>query len=280
MAWMLLCQGLPSEEIMKPMPRQHPALLAFLAVSLAGSAAALAQPSATEVEPPDETVVVSAADPGVLADVNADRAWLSPTALTQPKGSWAFNDYELFFVGATYGVTDSFQISATTMVPITTDQPLFLNVAGKAQVLRQGNLRLALHGVLYHVSDDGSSDDAATLGGAATLCLDAGCHSLFNVYGGFAVDLSGDEGETPVLLAAALVKQVTKRVKLVGEIDTAFVVGEYENDQVYLGWYGLRFTSSAIGADIGFVKPLGEDFEDEDEFPMGLPWLNFTYRSR
>jgi hypothetical protein len=42
--------------------------------------------------------------------------------------------------------------------------------------------------------------------------------------------------------------------------------------------YGLRFTSSTIGVDLGFAKPLCEDC-DLEELPMGFPFVSFTYRS-
>ena len=41
----------------------------------------------------------------------------------------------------------------------------------------------------------------------------------------------------------------------------------------------FRLELANIGADVGFVKPFGEEFDDDDdELPLGLPWLNFTYR--
>lgn len=232
-------------------------------------------PIFVEVPPP-----VSSVDRGVLEDANSGRAWLAPTALTAPKGSWAFTDSELFLVGLTYGVTDTFQIGVGTMLPIVEDMPFLGTITAKAQVARSGRTRLAVHGTITHVSDDGDSGTGANVGGVGTLCLDADCHSTINGYVGTAFAISEDNGnQFPVLLSGSVVGRLNKHVKLVGEIDTGFVPGEdFEN--VYLGWYGVRFTSGTIAGDIGFVRPFGAEFdEDDNPLVLGLPWINFTYRA-
>jgi hypothetical protein len=249
------------------------------------AATAAAQPGAAPAPAPDpEAAAVSTTvDPGVIEDVNADRVWLTPTGLTQPKGSWSFNDTELMFLGLTYGVTDTTQVSATTWVLVDEEQPFLLWLNAKQQLLRQGKLRLALHGSWIHVDDRGDSEfdedsfDVVALGGAASLCLDTGCHSLVNGYVGTAWALDEGDEERPVIAAVSLVKRINRHVKFIGEIDTGWEFGE-EPSNDYLGWYGLRFTSGVVGGDIGFVKPFGDDV-DTDEFPMGFPMLTFTYRA-
>jgi hypothetical protein len=39
-------------------------------------------------------------DRGIIEDANSGRNWFSPTALTPPKGTWSFTDFELLVVGA------------------------------------------------------------------------------------------------------------------------------------------------------------------------------------
>jgi len=224
-------------------------------------------------------------DKGVLDDANSGRAWISPTALTPPKGTWSFSDWELFWVGASYAFTDNLQASASTMVPITSDQPLILLFTGKLKIYSQGRVRLAGHLAVNHISYDDADDDfsgfsAGALGGAATLCLDDNCDSHVNGYlaGGFLLEADVDQTSVPFLVAASLVKKMSRRVKLVFEVDSGFVTGEVdEMSEVFLGWYGLRFTSRHIGVDFGFMRPFGPDV-DWDVFPMGFPVLNFTYR--
>ena len=235
---------------------------------------------------PPATIIVAPSDApgpvdqGVLEDPNADRAWLAPTALTQPAGSWSFNDYELAMVGLTYGVTDTFQISGSTLLPLVRDQPFYGNIAAKAQVVRSGRTRLAAHGVLTYASDGSEGFSVGAVGGAGTLCLDDDCHSMINGYLATAFAMTEDDGnEFPVLLSASVVGRLNKHVKLVGEIDTGFVPGEdFEN--VYLGWYGVRFASGTIAGDVGFVRPFGTEVSDDDSpLVLGVPWVNFTYRA-
>ncbi len=265
----------PAEPTPEPAPPTPPPPAA------PGAPAGYASPPAEPAPPPPTTV-----DKGVIDDANSGRAWLGPTALTPPKGSWSFSDWELFWVGASYAFTDSLQVSASTMVPITSDQPFILLMTGKWQVFKQGRMRVALHGAINHISGTGDDDEdfngfnVGAFGGAATLCLDNDCHSYLNGYlaAGFLLESDVDQTSVPFILAGSLVKRLSRRVKLVLEVDSSFVTGEVDDmSEVFLGWYGLRFTSSHIGVDFGFARPFGPDV-DWDVFPMGFPILNFTYR--
>ena len=248
-------------------------LIASLATLIATAGLAIAQPGAAP-PPDDEATVEASVEAGIRDDVNADRVWLTPTALTQPKGSWSFNDFELMFLGMTYGVTDTVQVSAKTWVLVDADQPVLLWLAAKKQLISSGKLRVAVDGQWI------SADDEAIgiVGGAASLCLDIGCHSLINGYLGTAFAVTDDTDELPVIASLSLVKRLGRRVKFIAEVDTGWTAGEDPTGN-YLGWYGLRFTSGEIGGDIGFVKPFGEDVDETDVFPMGFPMLTFTYRS-
>ncbi|HET7503600.1 MAG TPA: hypothetical protein VFK02_21405 [Kofleriaceae bacterium] len=221
----------------------------------------------------------SSVDPGVRDDANAGRGWLSPTALTEPGGTWSISDYELFLVSIGYAVNDQLSISATTIPPLTEDFPLWLLLSGKVQIAKIGRVRAALQGaVTYFTSNDSSNDSftAADLGGALTLCLDDGCNSHLSgfVGAGFARDT---DSSVPFLGAATLVARLGRHVKLVGEVDSAFIAGQV-NDVAdgALIWYGLRFTSSMIGVDVGFVRPIGVD---DSGLVLGIPVLTFSYRN-
>jgi len=252
-------------------------LIASTAAVLLTAGTAAAQPGGVPPAPPDSdgmaAAVEAADDAGVREDVNADRVWLTPTALTQPKGSWSFNDVELMILGLTYGVTDSLQVSAKTWVLIDDDQPFLLWLNAKKAVVDRGKLRVAIDGSFISVDNEA----IGVVGAAASLCLDTGCHSLINGYLGTAFAVTEDTDNYPVIASVAVVKRVSRRIKLMGEIDTGWEFGE-EPTGNYLGWYGARFTSGEIGGDIGFVKPFGDDV-DTDEFPMGFPMVTFTYRA-
>jgi hypothetical protein len=220
----------------------------------------------------------STVDPGVLNDANAGRGWLSPTALTEPGGTWSISDYELFLVSIGYAVTDQLTISATTIPPLTKDFPLWLLFNGKLQVIKVGRLRAALQGAVTYFSANNSSGDSFTageVGGAVTVCIDDECNSHVSgfVGAGFA---RATDSSVPFVGAATLVARVARRVKLVAEVDSAFIAGKV-NDVANgaLVWYGLRFTSSTIGVDLGFVRPFGVD---DSGLVLGIPVLTFSYR--
>jgi hypothetical protein len=215
----------------------------------------------------------------VLEDANSGRNWLSPTALTNPAGSWWFSDFELFMVGGGYAPTDRLSINATTLVPISSDQPFWGMLSIKYQLLRSGRLRLAGQFAGTLVADDEDGFTAGVLGGVATLCLDDHCRSHVSGYlgAGFA---DSDQSAVPFVVSGAAVFRVARRLKLLVEADSAFIAGDInETANGFLFWYGVRFTSSAIGVDVGFLRPIVPDEDwDDDVFPIGYPFVGLTYR--
>jgi hypothetical protein len=236
-------------------------------------------PGASPAMPPQPAAPSRNIDPGVLEDANAGRGWMSPTALTEPGGTWSVSDYELFLLSIGYAVTDKLTLSATTVPPYTEDFPLWVLFNAKYQVVRTGRVRVALQGAITHFAERDSSNDSFTagdLGGALTLCLDDGCHS--HLSGFLAAAFARDtDSSVPFLAAATAVARVSKHVKLVLELDSAFVAGRV-NDVADAGllWYGARFTSGMIGVDVGLVRPLGVG---ADELVLGFPIVTFSYRS-
>ncbi|MFH0902032.1 MAG: hypothetical protein V2A73_15485 [Pseudomonadota bacterium] len=220
------------------------------------------------------------ANTGINDDPNLDRTWFSPTALTQPEGSFSFNDYELILLGATYGVTDSFQISGMIVPPIVENMPFFGLASAKLAANRAGKVRLALVGTLFYGSDgDDDSVWFSTVGGVASYCLDESCSSLLSGFAlaGFAKEM--DDDILPVLYGGSLTARMSRNVKLIVEAASAATFGEEDSwTRSALVSYGVRFFSSNIAGDVGFVKPVGEDVGDG--FLLGIPMLTFTYRAR
>jgi len=217
----------------------------------------------------------------VLNDANAAHGWLTPTALTDPAGTWTVSDYELVLLSIGYSPTDQLSLSATTIPPITDDIPLWLLFSAKYQLLKQGRLRLAVQGALsyFHDNDSSSSSSdsfsAGDLGGAATLCLDDDCNSHVSGFVGAAL-ARDTNSSVPFVASGTIVAALGKHVKLVGEVDSAFIVGKV-NDVANgaLIWYGLRFTSQAVGVDVGFVRPI--DVGDSGLL-LGIPVVAISYR--
>jgi len=237
-------------------------------------------PAPVVVEPPPAQT--STVDLGVVNDANSGRSWLAPTALTAPAGTWSFSDYELLLVSGSYAITDQVGLSLTTMIPVT-DQFFWVMLSGKAQILKAGSVRLALQGGITYTSYDGGdttdSFTAGEVGGALTVCIDAECNSHLNGFlgAGFA---QADQSAVPFIAAGSLVMKVARRVKLVFEADTGFILGDInETTDGFLFWYGLRFTSRNIGVDVGLMKPIIDGDTDTGSFPLGFPFVSFTYRA-
>ena len=218
---------------------------------------------------------------GLAEDPNIDRAWFSPTAATQPKGTVSFNDYELIFLGITYGVTDNFQLTAVVLPPFTDDIPFLGMISGKGSLEIAPRVRIAASVALAFGSVDGDSGTAGVVGGALSYCTDESCASLVSgyVYGGFS--LEGEDGAVPVAYGASLVQRLGRRVKLVVDVGSGGVLASEDAvfaEGILLG-YGLRFFTSDIAGDIGFVRPFFLGDNDEDiGFILGLPVVTFSYR--
>jgi hypothetical protein len=239
-------------------------------------------PTPTPAEPPVPTPSV---DKGVLDDANSGRGWLIPTALTPPAGTWSFSDFELLIIGAGYSFTDRFQVSLTTVLPITNDFPIVGMLNGKYQFLKTGRLRAAVQAAglfaTSRESEEGSDTfTAANLGGVLTLCIDRDCHSHATGYVGTGI-AAADQAALPLLFGASVALKAARHVKFVLEVDSAALIGDInETADGALFWYGARFTSKLIGVDLGFVQPIydGSDGELDSELPLGIPFVSFTYR--
>ncbi len=227
---------------------------------------------------------------GILEDANAGRAWISPTALSDPAGTWSFSDFELFVISAGYAVSDQFSVSATTLLPLVEGQPFFGVLSGKYQFLKSGRLRMAAQAALMYGGTESTVYDSngnstsetqgvvvADVGAVATLCLDDECHSHIGGFlaAGFARE---DQSAVPFLVSASAVGRLSTHLKAVVEIDSAFIAGDInDTSDGFLLWYGVRFTSRQIGVDLGFLKPFVGD--GDDPLILGLPFISFTYRA-
>ena len=247
-----------------------------------------AEPPVVIVTPPPPPMMVARAAPvppppsnvdeGVLEDASSGRNWLTPTALTPPAGTFTISDFELFVLGASYSVTDQLQISGATLLPIVSRTPFVGILSGKLQILRAGRVRAAAQASVLYVHDHDDSAVAFTGGGALTLCLDGGCNSYASGYlgAGFARD---NNSSVPIGVSATVVARLARHVKLMVELDTGGVVGKLDAAaDGLLAWYGVRFTSPNIGVDLGFVKPICGDC-DNNHLPLGLPFVAVSYRA-
>ncbi|MCX5741061.1 MAG: hypothetical protein NT062_01025 [Proteobacteria bacterium] len=233
---------------------------------------------------------------GVIEDANAGRSWIAPTALTEPKGTFTFSDFELLLISDTYAVTDQISVGVTTILPIVQEMPKTGAVNIKAQFLNQGRLHIAgqaaLMGGLFsstnsmvdamgNLTETTQSDGLGflMLGGAATYCLDDDCYSHVTGYlaAGFVRE---QQSAVPFLASVNAAVRVGRHLKLIAEIDTGFIAGEVDAAaDGALVWYGVRFTSREIGVDLGFLKPVAFDGTTVTDLLMGVPFVSFSYRA-
>ena len=247
------------------------ALATMVAVGSAAGPAA-AQPSVAPIAASPASAGELAALGGVGDDVLADRAWMSPTALTQPEGSFTLSYLQLGPVGTavgTYGVTERLQLTGIVMKPFGEDGGLY-TASAKLQVVDAGANHLAIQGGITHF-DEGTSEQVRILGVGAvgTICLDTLCRSLISGYLG--AGKTTDDEETFIVASLSLTASMSARFKLVGELDRGFV-RDSSGDEGTLGWLGARITGRQWAFDVGIVRPLEDGTEDL------LPMVGLTYR--
>jgi hypothetical protein len=221
------------------------------------------------------------------SDPNIDRGFLLPTAMTQPAGSFTYNNYELLLHGLTYGLTDRVQLSVTVLSPITKDMPFFGSAAAKGRIYTGERLHLALQGsATYATAFDEGTDGIGLLGAGAlaSLCLRADCSSLLSASAtyqiGFALGGQADGTAHMLVYGASVVHRVGRHVKLLGELASAAVRAQsqsFDNAPGLMASYGVRFHGNSIAGDVGFMKPFLTD-KGDDDFLMGLPFINLSYR--
>jgi hypothetical protein len=244
-------------------------ILTALVLSLAATTARADQPEVT----------AEAVPAGVTADPNVDRAFVLPTAMTQPAGSFTYNNYELLLHGLTYGITDRVQASVTVLSPISKEIPFFMIGALKTRVLSAGAFHLALQGNAAYAHSFDSDNGGGSLGAGAlgSVCLRDDCASLLSATAMYQLTLSGGGGHA-LIYGGSLVQRLGNHVKLLGELASGAQVGNgFDNAPGLLINYGLRFHGESIAADVGFIKPLSSD-GDGGGLLMGLPFANVSYR--
>jgi hypothetical protein len=258
--------------------------------SMSDAHAQVAAAPATQADPED-VVTGTPATPAARAtatDPNIDRAFLLPTAMTQPAGSITYNNYELLLHGITYGITDRVQASVTVLSPMVEDMPFVGFAAVKGRVVATDRFHLALQGSLgwAHAFDASPGDNANIItGGAGVLasyCLRDDCSSLASASATYQLVMPSGSGNTAhmVVYGGSLVHRVGRHVKLLGEVTSAAggtnTSGDLQNIEGVLVGYGVRFHTDAIAADIGFLKPVVAD--DDDDLLLGLPFASVSYR--
>ena len=227
-------------------------------------------PAPVAVAPPIAAAPrASTVDQGVVDDATSPGAFLFPSALSEPAGTFtaslgfgadtSFKTTELTHLGVSYSPTSEVTLSGTLLIPTETDIHVGM-LSAKAQILRSGRVRGALFGTLLIASSGGNTEQAGLVGGAVSYCIDEACNSYASGDLGLGLEHSSSSG-APILVSGSVVAQVAPHVKLAAEVVTGFTVGSDVSgagSSQFVAFYGARFTEKNLGLNVGFIKPFGD----------------------
>lgn len=223
-------------------------------------------------------------------DAAVDRGLLTSHAETIGKDQWAFNAYELFFVGITYGFTDDIQASLSTLIPVTTDIPLVLAIQPKFVLARTPDLVLSLRTPVTIVSsfEEDVDGTAGTVGAGLLLDYRLDAEGRFAFHAGllasglFGAGFDSVDGFTfaegaVFELDVGMTFSLSNLVTLLVEVQSFAAAGSggFDVADGVLLNYGIRFHSGSIAGDLGFIRPIGTG---DDNFFLGVPYLAFSAR--
>jgi len=241
---------------------------------------------------PEEGVVdlkLSPADWARENDAMNDRgSFYFHHADTIGEGNMSFSTLYFVFMGITYAPSENFQFSVHTLPPITTDMPLVLFVSGKYIVSRSATSVMSVVLDTSYVSESGSGGGIFRLGMSGDHFMGAegrtSLHWNFSLFGGLGeADFINDFDGQFFVGAVGVTHHVSKKLALVFE---TYVFGAQQGGEIASSlnidghmlipvFYGARFTSNSLSAELLFFKPIGID---TGPLLMGVPYLAFGYR--
>lgn len=223
-----------------------------------------------------------------LRDASIDRGFLASHAESIPEGEWTINNYEILGLGATYGITDQFDVSLTTVIPVA-GAPFIVALAPKYVLYRGSRLVLAARVQGWFATDIDSKNEqylGATAGVLADYYFDE--DGRFAVHAGLSAGVadgllstgvSGIEGGALFTLDLGVSLGITKFLKVVveGEVFGAQTADGFQVAPLGLVTYGVRFFSKHFSADLAMMRPFGSAVP-KDVWAPGYPFLAFTVR--
>jgi len=191
------------------------------------------------------------------ANPNATRLFFAPSGQMLKKGEGYFADYELFFPGFAYGITDNISVGGgASLFPTGLDEQVYY-FTPKLGMSFSNQIHLAA-GVLFAGTKGGTGGigyGAGTFGdGDASVTVGRGY--------GFA---GGDIESKPVAMLGGE-KRISRRVALVTE---NYLLPTSEDNLVYS--FGLRFIGEKLTTDLALFNVAGSGI-------IGLPYVDFVFR--
>lgn len=191
------------------------------------------------------------------ANPNATRLFFAPSGQMLKKGEGYFADYELFFPGFAYGITDNISVGGgVSLIPAGLDEQVYyftpkVGMSFGDQIHVSAGLLVAgtkggTGGIGYGAGTFGNGDASVTVG----------------VGYGFA---GGDIESKPVAMLGGE-KRISRRVALVTE---NYLLPTSEDNLVYS--FGLRFIGEKLTTDLALFNVAGSGI-------IGLPYVDFVFR--
>jgi hypothetical protein len=187
---------------------------------------------------------------------NATRLFFSPTGRMLKQGDGYFADYELFFPGVAYGLTDNITIGGgVSLFPTGVDEQIYY-LTPKVGMSFGEQIHLAA-GLLFVGTPDGTGGVGYGVG-----TLGTPDRSLTMGLGyGFA---GGDIESKPVVMLGGELR-VSRRIALVTE---NYVLPIEDDNVVYS--FGLRFMGEKLTTDLALFNVTGSGV-------IGLPYVDFVF---
>ena len=214
-------------------------------------------------------------------DVSAGRNIATASAETVEGGTVTVSNYELVFMGLTYGVTDNLQLSTTTLLPIFQGMPLTLLATAKYRAVATKHFILSVQSgafVAPGLSSLGVGVHADFIfDRKGTIVVSAGAQGALLREGDRGMGSRGARFESVLLLNAAFSAVLARHAKILLEVllpASGMLAGQtqFYAEGTMLN-YGVRFFGSGIAVDLTFLRPISVE-----EFPLGIPFVAASAR--
>jgi hypothetical protein len=188
---------------------------------------------------------------------NYTRLFFAPTGQMLKKGEGYFADYELFFPGFAYGVTDNLSIGGgVSIFPTGVDEQVYY-VTPKVGVSVSDRVHLSA-GVLFA----GTKGGTGGVGYGVGTFGDGDASATIGLGYGFA----GGEIESKPVAMLGGEKRVSRRIALVSE---NYLLPVSDNNIVYS--FGIRFMGEKLTTDLAIFNASGSGI-------IGFPYVDFVFR--
>ena len=224
-------------------------------------------------------LIVTTAFAGARSDMdaNADHNILTPTAETMNKGELTFNSYELVLAGISYGVTDEFQLTFTTLLPLVKNMPFVGLFTGKYKVMDSGTSAFSIQPGLLFMAYEGET--VGTVNFTAMFDIMLNNDNIVTFSSAVNVPFAENDMMDGFLMTftAAINSKMSNHVKIIAELTMAGAYAEgsfHMSDDVMLFNYGVRFFNKDLAAMLSFLRPIV--MSGDNPFLMGYPYVTFT----